>query len=317
MISQKAIYSIIIIVLIGFLFNLWEKKQKNNKKLDSYNLVEKFFLSDIKSLAKINKPIIWIHVTYDWNARRWETFGSRMSLNLNQDYLYLTLRSIIEKYGKDFHICLINDNSFEKLIPNFPINLAFSPEPVREGLRNLGLSQLIYNYGGIIIPISFIAEKSFINIYENLREDKVIIGELVNRSNTSYKYSPNTKILGCKKGCNLISEYISYLENLYASNFTNSIQFDNLINDWFLQYKENLLVIPPDLLGVKDKNGSLVDLDRLLGNSFIDFNCERFGIYIPQDELLKRNNYNWFVYLNVDEVLNSETQLGKNILISQ
>ena len=317
MISQKAIYSIILILIIGFLFNLWERKQKDNKKLDSYNLVEKFFLSDTKSLATINKPIIWIHVTYDWNARRWETFGSRMNMNLNQDYLYLTLRSIIEKYGNDFHICLINDNSFEKLLPNWPINLAFSPEPIREGLRNIGLAQLIYNYGGIIMPVSFIAEKSPINIYESLDESKVIIGELVNRSNTSYKYSPNSKILGCKQGCYLIAEYITYLENLYANNFTNSIQFDNSVNDWFLNFKDKLVVISPELLGAKDNNGRLVDVDRLLNNSFIEFNCNRIGIYIPQDELLKRNNYNWFVYLNIEEVLNSETQIGKNILISQ
>tara|TARA_B100001093_G_scaffold416167_1_gene406763 strand:- start:135 stop:1088 length:954 start_codon:yes stop_codon:yes gene_type:complete len=317
MISEKAVYSIILILIIAFLYNSWDKKQQESKKLDGYNIVEKFFLSDTKSLATINKPIIWIHVTYDWNARKWQTFGSRMTMNLNQDYLYLTLRSIIEKYGNDFHICLINDNSFDKLLPNWPIDLAFSPDPVRERLRNLGLAYLLYNYGGIVLPVSFIAENSFLDVYNKLNENDVLIGELVNTSNTQYKYYPNSKILGCKAGCYIMEEYIAYLENLYSNNFTDSIQFDNSTNEWFLNYKDNLVIISPELLGAKDHYGSLVNIDRLLSNTFLNLEEKRYGIYIPSDELLKRNNYNWFVYLNINEVLNSETQIGKYILISQ
>ena len=40
-----------------------------------------------------------------------------------------------------------------------PMNLAFSSDPLRERLRNLGMAQLLYNFGGITIPISFIANK--------------------------------------------------------------------------------------------------------------------------------------------------------------
>ena len=40
-------------------------------------------------------------------------------------------------------------------------------------------------------------------------------------------------------------------------------------------------------------------------------------IRLLSDELLKRNNYNWFVYLNINEVLISETQIGNYILISK
>ena len=58
----------------------------------------------------IKKPIIWVHIPYDINARKWESFFSRNTENLNQDYLYLTLRTIIEKNSNDFHICLINEN---------------------------------------------------------------------------------------------------------------------------------------------------------------------------------------------------------------
>jgi len=317
MISEKAIYSILIILFVGFLYNRWEEKNKDKEQINGYELVQKYFIGDRKSLGKIKKPFLWIHVTYDWNARKWQTFGSRMTMNLNQDYLYLTLRSIIEKYGNDFHICLINDNSFEKLLPNWPLNLAFSPEPVRERLRNLGLAYLLYNYGGIVLPVSFIAQNSFLDVYNKLDENEILIGELVNTSNSNYKYYPNSKILGCKAGSYIIEEYISYLENLYSNNFTNSIQFNNSTNEWFMNHKDNLVIISPELLGAKDHYGSLVNVDKLLSNTFLNLDEKRYGIYIPADELLKRTNYNWFVYLNINEVLNSETQIGKYILISQ
>jgi hypothetical protein len=317
MINEKIVYSILLILLIGFIYNNWEKRERNKKTLEGYNLVEKFFLSDKKSLANIKKPFIWIHITYDLNSRRWDTFYSRNTMNLNQDYLYLTLRSIIEKYGNDFHICLINDNSFEKLLPHWPINLAFSPDPIRERIRNLGLSQVLYNYGGIVLPVSFIAERSFIDIYNKLDDNNILIGELLNRSNNPYIYSINSKILGCKANSKKMAEYISYLENLYSNNFTDSIGFNNTTNDWFLNNQENLLIIPSNLLGAKDNCGDIVNIDRLLNNSFIEFDNNRYGIYIDSDELLKRKAYNWFVYLNIDKVLTSNTQIGKYILVSQ
>ena len=88
MISEKAIYSILIILIVGFIFNNWEKDQKDKQQVQGYDLVQKFFLGD-KSLAKMNikKPIIWVHIPYDINARKWESFFSRNTENLNQDYL--------------------------------------------------------------------------------------------------------------------------------------------------------------------------------------------------------------------------------------
>ena len=51
------------------------------------------------------------------NARWWKSFGSRNTKCLNQPYQYLTIKSIVDKCGEHFNICLIDDKSFEKLIP--------------------------------------------------------------------------------------------------------------------------------------------------------------------------------------------------------
>jgi len=69
-------------------------------------------------------------------------------------------------------------------------------------------------------------------------------------------------------------------------------------------------------LGIRDSNNKLIELDRLLGSSFLELNNNSYGLYIPKDDLLKRNAYSWFVYLNSMEVLESNTNIGKYLLIS-
>ena len=317
MISEKSIYLILLVLLIGFLYNCWEEQNKDREKIVGYRLVEKYFINNKKSLENIKKPLLWIHVEYDWNARKWDSFYSRNTLNLNQDYLYLTLRTIIDKYGYDFHICLINDNSFEKLLPDFPINLAFSSDPLRERLRNLGIAKLLYKFGGLTLPISFIANKSIKTIYNNLSQEEILVGELSNNSNEKIKFTPSHKFMGCLPESPKMLNYIKYLEKIYKNNFTNSIDFNNDNNNWFTLNSKNLIVISPDLLGVKDNLGEEVSIDRLLGSTFIDLNTERIGINIDSQQLLKRTNYNWFVYLDIDQVLNADCQLSKYLLIAQ
>jgi len=84
---------------------------------------------------KNRKPIIWIHVEFDKNARSWESFGSRTSDNLNQPYQYLTIRNIIEHCGESFNVCLIDDDAFVK-------TLGFGVETVSE-LREKVREQLV------------------------------------------------------------------------------------------------------------------------------------------------------------------------------
>ena len=69
-----------------------------------------------------NKPKLWIHMDYHINSRKWKNFMSRNSTDLNQPYLYLTIQSIINHNSNDFHICLIDDDAFEKILPNEIVN---------------------------------------------------------------------------------------------------------------------------------------------------------------------------------------------------
>ena len=95
-----------ILIVLGFLYKRFEDKRIREEKSDNYESIQKYLLDDV-TLAKSKKPILWIHVPYEYNSRNWLNFGSRSSFNLNQPYLYLTVKSIISQCDNSFTICII------------------------------------------------------------------------------------------------------------------------------------------------------------------------------------------------------------------
>ena len=89
------------------------------------------------------------------------------------------------------------------------------------------------------------------------------------------------------------------------------------MGNWLQEYINKTLInlIDGRLLGTKDFSNKIVDLDILMSNNNINFVDNKYGIYIPWDELLTRINYQWFSYLTVEEVLNCNNNLGKLILL--
>ena len=121
---------------------------------------------------------------------------------MNQPYLYLTLRSIIEKCGDSFNVSLIDDESFNKIIPGWATRVANLPSPLRPHLRELAMTKLLYYYGGMVIPDSFICFENLEDVYnKNLEENGMFAGELVAKSDvaTHVNFFPNTKVMGCNK----------------------------------------------------------------------------------------------------------------------
>jgi hypothetical protein len=135
-----------ILIVLGFLYKSFSDKVSREETKDTYESIQKYLLDDV-TLGKSKKPILWIHVPYEYNSRHWLSFGSRSSLDLNQPYLYLTVRSIIKQCEDSFTICIIDDNSFKKLIPEWNINMTNISDPILSNMRMLALSKLLYIYG--------------------------------------------------------------------------------------------------------------------------------------------------------------------------
>lgn len=314
--------TIILLFGVGLIYNKFKSSMDNIEKNNDLNLVKQYLLGDnqitIEDLGKIKKPIIWIHIEYNYNSRNWCNFGSRSNYELNMPYIYLTIQTIINNCGADFHVCLIDDYTFNKILPDYNIDLTRVSNPVKQHLRNVALMKLLHMYGGILIENSFICFKSIKPLYDKIiQTDKPNVGEFVNNVNNNdlEVFAPSIKLIGCKRECPIIYNFIEYLEQLNNSDFTFQQDFNGNIGKWLKNAIQNnqIELIQGRLIGTIINDNPLT-IDKILTNNNFNLDVDAYMIYIPRDEILKRTRYNWIVKLSPEEVLNSNTNLSKFLL---
>ena len=88
---SKYLITIAVVIGTGMLYRRYQDSEKKKLSKENYELIKKYILND-SSLANLKKPILWVHIPYSKNAREWDSFGSRMTYNLNQPYLNLTIK---------------------------------------------------------------------------------------------------------------------------------------------------------------------------------------------------------------------------------
>ena len=162
----KYITAFVILTSAGMLYDRYKKKFGLDIELNNREKIQKFLLNDDTLLN--GKPILWIHNAYDVNSRNWSSFSSRNSNELNQPYLSLCIETIIKTCGDSFNICIIDDNSFDALIPDWSINMDKVPEPIKNHIRMLGLCKILYYYGGMKIPSSMVVTKNLRGLYNKI-----------------------------------------------------------------------------------------------------------------------------------------------------
>jgi hypothetical protein len=317
--------TMIILILISVLYDKYKKKNGLDDETNHYTLVQKYLLNESPNggnpfnIANSMKPLLWIHMDYAVNARKWLSFNSRNSKCLNQPYILLILKTIINKCGNDFNICLIDDNSFDNIMPEWGVDLSRIADPLKDHYRQLGLAKVLHKYGGLLIPNTFICFNSLNKMY-NMLNEKPIIGEFKNRNITAtYKdFCPDTRLMGCNKGCGLMQEFIKFMEVLIAGDSTNAMDFLGEKSCWFSKHimQKNMTLVDGKLLGTRQNNNNPVFIEELVNNGYIDCHKEALGMYVSGDELLKRKNLNWFVRMSPEQVLESNTNIGKYILIN-
>jgi hypothetical protein len=324
--SSKNISTYIFTLGIVFVASHFANKYKQNfEPNDEYELIKKFLLND-SPLYGYNRPKIWIHTKNEVNSRKWKDFYSRNTTDLNQPYIHLTIKTIIDHCGKDFNICLIDDESFSKLIPSWDIDLSQIAEPHKTHYRELGILQLIYFYGGMSVPNSFICTKNLKTFYENGNSwNKPFVCENINRNTNLLKHSsnknfaPNLYFIGSSKNDPVILELIEYLKKRNSSgHYSNENEFTGDTSYWcetaIKQDKMNLH--GGELVGVKNSQGKSILLENLMEEAFIQFHPNSYGIYIPADEILRRPKYQWFAVLPSEEVLQTNAIISKHLLSS-
>jgi hypothetical protein len=309
----------VILTIVGILYDRYKLKNQQEDNLQNYDIVRKYLLND--NALTGGKPIIWVHVDYEINARNWLSFGSRNSKQLNQPYLYITIQSIINNCGNDFNVCLIDDESFTKLLPGWNIDIPRLANPVKTHMRSLALSKILYYYGGILVPNSYVALKNLQNIYDiGMKYNSCFVVETIDRGNTAtlVESFPNHTFMGCVKQCKIMKQFMLYLEQLNSTDYTNESDFLGQANRWcYEQVLSNKMgMIDGKLIGCKTETNKPVYLDNLLQSSYIDFDKNLQGIYIPSSEILRRTKYQWFARLSPEQIYTANVILSKYLLVT-
>jgi len=315
---MKYIGSLAVLLIMSLMYERYKKKETYDDESKQYELVRKYLLNH-SSLAQSKKPILWIHMNYEINARSWSSFGSRNNDHLNQPYIFLTIKTIIDKCGSDFNICIIDDSTFGKILPGWTIDLHMTADPIRSKLRELALARVLHSYGGILVPRTFICFQNLKSLYDNsIDAGCMFIGEFIDRHSTSVQvpFFPNSKIMGCEKNCPVMAEYIQHMEKVNSTDFTEESHFTGGSAKWFYEriLQKQVQYIGAEKLGMKDTQGKPITVEMLLNDSFIDLSHEAVGVYVPEDDILKRSAYQWFPCLSTIQVLDSNTNVGKYLL---
>jgi hypothetical protein len=293
---------------------------------DEYDLIRKYLLNE-SPLYGFNKPKLWIHSKYEVNSREWKSFQSRTSTDLNQPYLHLTIKTIINHCGSDFNICLIDDDTFSKLIPSWDIDLSTVAEPDKSYYREVGMLKLVYYYGGIVVPNSFICTKSLKPLWQDVEnEKKPFLCEQLNRTVNNMKDSgakplflPSIYFMGAKKNDETIKELIEYLKRRHFSSLFTSQP--NLLWDtsyWCIDAirQDKINVVGGELIGIKTQTGKPILLEELMEENYLDLVKSPYGIYIPADEILRRPKFQWFSVISAEDVFKTNAIVAKHLKAS-
>jgi len=314
------IYLLVVLMIVWFLYNRYEDKRQREENTENYNDIQKYLLKDT-DLAKEKKPILWIPITYDYNSRNWISFGSRSSFELNQPYMYLTVKSIINQCEESFRICLIDDDSFAKLIPGWSVNMKSISSPVLDYIRSLAIARLLYTYGGMVVPPSFLCMRDLIELYNmGTSGDKMFVCETVDRNitSTTHEFYADTSFMGSPKENPVMQELIDFMQRKVSSDYTAQAEFLGDFNRWCNTHAQRgqVTLIPGKLIGTKTMSDETILVDDLLSNDYIDLYPQAYGIYIPAKEILNRRHYEWFARLSPKQVLESNVIISKYILLA-
>ena len=314
---------VIIFLGIGVLINRWETKSIVKKEETDNERVREFILNKKQSddIKLFTKPFIWIHLDNTINARNWESFNSRSNKQLNKPYISYCIDSIVSKCGNEFNVCLIDDNSFSKLLVNWNIDLSRIDAVNKEKLRTLGISKVLYNYGGMIVPSSFICLKSLKSLYyKNLKSTNMFACETLDTTayTTKTVYVPDTQFLGCKKRSSEMKEFSQWLETAISHDYSSEMKFNNTpgkyLNDRVKQRK--ITMVDGKSIGIKDETNNTVAIEDLFNTKYIQFIDNLIGINVPDKEISLRHSYNWINKVNIQDLLNSDLLISKYLLLT-
>ena len=175
------------------------------------------------------------------------------------------------------------------------------------------MAQLLYKYGGIRVPVSFVCMRDLGELYQTgSAGGKMFICEMVDRNITSTHrdFYPNIRFMGAEKENPVVGELVDFMQRTISNDYTDEIRFLGEFDRWCFARIDGKLV------GTKTMEDTPIIIDDLLSNDYIDIYSNTYGIYIPANEVLKRRHYEWFARMSPSQVLESSIIISKYLLLA-
>ncbi len=301
---------IYVLIIIGFIillnYNYYINKKKDRiRRLKDETIDIDYFFYDSDKLTNAKKRKLWIHIPHEKNARKWTSFGERNNNDLNQPYILLCIKSIIDHCAQNYDIIIFNDTNMSDILADMDIDLTKLSGSLLDKYREICLLEILYRHGGVIVPPSLFLNNS-LHLIDNAYTWYVT--EFRNNTNISHLNTlPSIKLTGSNEKNEKLRHYIDYLNKILVQDFGESS----------LAYNQNYLTVNSiptlcgKLIGTIDTFGDTISLDELMSDKKIKLCKTNIGLYIPSEELLHRKIYQWFCYLNEEQVLKA------NVFISE
>ena len=117
-----------------------------------------------------------------------------------------------------------------------------------------------------------------------------------------------------------MKEYMEHLMVINHQDQTQDMDFTGETTRWWMAKQATtptaVSVIPAEELGVKTTTNKPVLIEELLADRDVPLSPTTAGIYIPEQDILKRSKFQWFARLSPKQVLESHTLIGKYLIIN-
>jgi hypothetical protein len=294
--KQQIILVGIISLLSWGIYKYYQNSEVHFENAMHYRYADEYFIGEDR-MHRL-KPILWVHTASEVNAREWESFYSRNSTKLNQPFLYLTMKSILDKCKGSFNVCLIDDDAFGRLIPNWKVKMDALPSPIKEHYRQFALTTILYHYGGLLVPASTLCLDNLVDLFkEGVEQRDAFVVDI----------GGEPRFMGCKKQSDHVKHLMEFQGKLLKTDNTEQADFTGAV----AKACAHMTVVDGGRVGTKKVDGSTLDLGELLGNNPLELRPDAAAIYIPAEEILRRPKYAWFSRLNQEQLLKSDLTLAK------
>jgi len=308
---HKYLLPMVAVAIIAAVAKPVRRFMENDERESKDALIRKHLLSDI-ALYGNDKPKLWVFAgTSKPCVSSWRPIRDYLNADLSEPYISECVKSIIKKCSADFNVIIVDDETMSKFLPDWDVSLTRVAGNERRMKRIQGLARLLQRYGGMVVPASFLCFESPIRLLS--KTPFVVNTTSKGRNAAEFKneprFAPNLLFMGAQVGCPAIGKLVNFLESADE-------QFRNSQEDLFLDVAgkfagDIMTVVPARVVGAADNEGKPVGLEELFSVNGVALAPDALGVYFDNDEIARRNKYNWFSDVAIEHVIESDLAVGR------